>query len=122
MRRSWQWPSSLAERQGLGRCSHLLPALRDHLAARVELADLFARLDLHECTIGGERMVNAVAVNVLIGGTDAHAKDYSLVLVGPRTQMAPLYDVASAACYPQHQRLSSPIKIGNYWQMLDVTG
>ncbi len=66
------------------------------------------------------RAFKALAFNVLIGGTDAYAKNYSLLLIGPRAQTAPLYDVASAACYPQRQRLSSPIKIGDHWKMLDV--
>ncbi|MGL5863344.1 MAG: HipA domain-containing protein [Phycicoccus sp.] len=84
-------------------------------------ADLFARLGVEDRAISRERMVKALAFNVLIGGTDAHAKNYSLVLIGARAQLAPLYDIASAACYPQHRRLSSPIRIGEHWTMLDVT-
>lgn len=85
------------------------------------IADLLARLNVHDRAISKERIIKALAFNVLIGGTDAHAKNYSLVLIGARAQLAPLYDVASAACYPQYQRLSSPIKIGANWKMLDVT-
>lgn len=85
------------------------------------IADLFARLSVEDRQTNVERMFKALAFNVLIGGTDAHAKNYSLLLVGGRAQVAPLYDVASAACYRQHQRLSSPIKIGEHWKMLDVT-
>ena len=71
--------------------------------------------------ISSERFFKGLAFNVLIGGTDAHAKNYSLLLVGPRVQVAPLYDVASAACYDQHERLISPMKVGEHWRMLDVT-
>lgn len=71
--------------------------------------------------ISSERFFKGLAFNVLIGGTDAHAKNYSLLLVGPRVQVAPLYDVASAACYDQHERLSSPMKVGEHWRMLDIT-
>lgn len=86
-----------------------------------QMADLLARLDVDDRMISRERLIKALAFNVLIGGTDAHAKNYSMVLIGARAQVAPLYDVASAACYPQHERLSSPIKIGAHWKMLDVT-
>ena len=33
--------------------------------------------------------------NVLIGGTDAHAKNYSLLLSGNGALLAPMYDVTS---------------------------
>jgi serine/threonine-protein kinase HipA len=42
---------------------------------------------------------DALAFNWLIGGTDAHAKNYSLLLAGRQTRFAPLYDVASALPY-----------------------
>ncbi len=42
---------------------------------------------------------DALAFNWLIGGTDAHAKNYSLLLAGPQVRFAPLYDVASALPY-----------------------
>ena len=34
--------------------------------------------------VNAERFFKALAYNVLIGGTDAHAKNYSLVLIGAR--------------------------------------
>ncbi len=63
----------------------------------------------------------ALALNVLIGGTDAHAKNCALGLRRDRAQLTPLYDVASAAPYPTHQRLVSAMKVGSTWTMLDVT-
>ncbi len=44
-----------------------------------------------------ERLCLAVAYNWLVLGTDAHAKNCSLLLSGPQVRLAPLYDVASAA-------------------------
>lgn len=41
------------------------------------------------------RFVDALAYNWIIGGTDAHAKNYSLLLDGEGVLLAPLYDVAS---------------------------
>lgn len=38
-------------------------------------------------------------LNWLIAGTDAHAKNYSLLLAGSQVRLAPLYDVASVLPY-----------------------
>jgi serine/threonine-protein kinase HipA len=43
--------------------------------------------------------VDALALNWLIAGTDAHAKNYSLLLSGRQVRLAPLYDVASVLPY-----------------------
>ena len=85
-----------------------------------EIADLFSRLPIEDRDVDAERFFTSPAYNVLIGGTDAHAKNYSLVLIGSRAQIAPLYDVASAAPYDQRDRLRSSMKIGEHWKMLDV--
>lgn len=86
-----------------------------------EIADLLARFPIEDREINRERFFKALAFNVLIGGTDAHAKNYSLVLIGDRAQVAPLYDIASAAPYPQYERPESPMRVGAHWKMLDVT-
>jgi serine/threonine-protein kinase HipA len=85
-----------------------------------DIADLLGRLPIEDREVNAERFFKALAYNVLIGGTDAHAKNYSLVLIGSRAQIAPLYDVASAAPYDQRERLRSSMKIGEHWKMLDV--
>ena len=44
--------------------------------------------------------VQALALNWLIGGTDAHAKNYSVLIgAGGRARLAPLYDIASTPTY-----------------------
>lgn len=86
-----------------------------------DIADLLNRLPIEDRDVNAERFFKAVAYNVLIGGTDAHAKNYSLVLIGSRAQVSPLYDAASAAPYDQRERLVSSMKIGDHWKMLDVT-
>ncbi|MCR1785067.1 type II toxin-antitoxin system HipA family toxin [Nocardioides carbamazepini] len=86
-----------------------------------QIADLLAGLPITDRTINTERFFKGLAFNVLIGGTDAHAKNYSLILIGSRAQVAPLYDVASAAPYDQHERLTSAMTIGRTSKMLDVT-
>ncbi len=45
------------------------------------------------------RFADALAFNWLIVGTDAHAKNYSLLLAGTQIRLAPLYDVASYLPY-----------------------
>jgi serine/threonine-protein kinase HipA len=45
--------------------------------------------------------LDSVAYNWLIVGTDAHAKNYALLIgAGGRIRLAPLYDVASVLPYP----------------------
>ncbi|TGB44659.1 type II toxin-antitoxin system HipA family toxin [Mycolicibacterium peregrinum] len=86
-----------------------------------DIADLLNRLPIEDRAVNAERFFKSLSYNVLIGGTDAHAKNYSLVLVGSRAQVSPLYDAASAAPYDQRERLYSSMKIGDHWKMLDVT-
>ncbi|MFV8242640.1 HipA domain-containing protein [Mycolicibacterium peregrinum] len=86
-----------------------------------DIADLLNRLPIEDRAVNAERFFKSLSYNVLIGGTDAHAKNYSLVLVGSRAQVSPLYDAASAAPYNQRERLHASMKIGDHWKMLDVT-
>ncbi|MGO3146379.1 MAG: HipA domain-containing protein [Leucobacter sp.] len=43
---------------------------------------------------------DALVFNLAMQGTDAHAKNYSLMLRGDRISLAPLYDLGSHAPYP----------------------
>ena len=59
--------------------------------------------------------VKAIALNWVIGGTDAHARNFSLLIgAGGEARLAPLYDLASALPYPGHYapRLKLAMKIG----------
>lgn len=59
--------------------------------------------------------VRALALNWIIGGTDAHAKNFSLLIgTGGRASLAPLYDVASLLPYPGHYepRLKMAMRVG----------
>ena len=65
---------------------------------------------------------DAFAFNVLVGNTDAHAKNYSVLLRGPRVALAPLYDAASSAPYVKTgEAVRSSMKVGRAWQVRDVT-
>jgi len=65
-----------------------------------------------------DRFIDANAFNWLIGGTDAHAKNYSLLL-GAENQvlLSPLYDLSSQLPYPEliDQRVS--MKIGGEYNI-----
>lgn len=67
--------------------------------------------------------VDALAFNWLIAGTDAHAKNYSLLLAGAgRVRLAPLYDLASALPYPEMDpnRIKLAMRIGSKYRVADI--
>jgi serine/threonine-protein kinase HipA len=64
------------------------------------------------------RFADALIWNWIIGGTDAHAKNYSLLLASIQVRLAPLYDVASALPYGMHeQKLRFAMKIGGDYRV-----
>jgi serine/threonine-protein kinase HipA len=64
------------------------------------------------------RFLDALAWNWLIAGTDAHGKNYSLLLAGREARLAPLYDLASALPYGVHERaLRFAMKIGGDYRV-----
>jgi len=68
-----------------------------------------------------DRFLQANMFNWLIGGTDAHAKNYSLLIgAGDEIRLAPLYDLSSELPYPEliEQRLS--MKIGDSYDIRRV--
>ncbi len=65
------------------------------------------------------RFFDALVWNWLIVGTDAHAKNYSLLLSAGDVRLAPLYDIASALPYDTHHRkLRFAMKIGGDYRVL----
>ena len=67
--------------------------------------------------------LDALALSWLIGGTDGHAKNYSILHgTGGRVRLAPLYDVASALPYRNldPQRLRLAMKIGGEYRLRDI--
>ena len=86
-----------------------------------KVAEVIRRLELTDRRATARSFLQGLAFNTLIGGTDAHAKNYSVMLRGRRVRLAPLYDLASAACYDQHRRLTNALRINGQRYMLDVT-
>jgi serine/threonine-protein kinase HipA len=67
--------------------------------------------------------IDALIFNWLIGGTDAHAKNYSLLIGGGgMVRLAPLYDLASILAYPDFdpQKAKLAMKIGDQYRLRDI--
>ena len=67
--------------------------------------------------------VQALALNWLIGATDAHAKNYSVLIgAGGRVRLAPLYDIASTLPYDfDVKKLRLAMKIGGKYLLDDIS-
>jgi serine/threonine-protein kinase HipA len=96
------------------------------------LMDMFGVADAHLTAADRTRLLDAVVFNVLICNTDAHAKNYSILLTGRGASLAPLYDLMCAAAWENVTRnLSQTIAgkdrgdhiMGRHWQrMADECG
>jgi len=67
--------------------------------------------------------IGALAFNWIIAGTDAHAKNYSVLIGrGGAVRLAPLYDVASFLPYAQHgvRKLKLAMKIGGKYRLHEI--
>jgi serine/threonine-protein kinase HipA len=67
--------------------------------------------------------VDSVVYNWLIAGTDAHAKNYALLIgAGGRIRLAPLYDVASILPYPDIniEKAKVSMKIGGEYRLRNI--
>jgi len=69
-------------------------------------------------------LADALLLNFLISGTDAHAKNYSLLLAGGnQVRLAPLYDIASTLPYPQTvspHKAKLAMKMGSTYQLKKI--
>ena len=100
-------PTKKYQNEGGPGCAELSEAIRTHSGEPGEDARTFAR---------------AIMLNWIVGGTDAHAKNFSM-LIGPqgRGRLAPLYDVASMLPYDvDPRRLKMATKIGGKYLLEEV--
>lgn len=67
------------------------------------------------------RIVDALIFNWLVGGTDGHAKNYSVTIAAQAlVELAPLYDLATAAPYPLEvpwPTMKLAMKLGGEYRM-----
>ena len=100
-------PTKKYQNEGGPGCAELSEAIWTHSGEPGDDARTFAR---------------AIMLNWIIGGTDAHAKNFSM-LIGPqgRGRLAPLYDVASILPYDaDFRRLKMATKIGGKYLLDEV--
>ena len=75
---------------------------------------------------GGDALLflEALGFNWLVGGTDAHAKNYSVLLDGSQVRLAPLYDLNSFLPYPGGwpARLSMAVGPGHFAAAAGTSG
>jgi serine/threonine-protein kinase HipA len=69
-----------------------------------------------------DTFIAALGFNWLIAGTDAHAKNYSLLLGGRNIRLAPLYDVASILPYDEFdlRKVKIAMKIGGEYELSHI--
>lgn len=68
-----------------------------------------------------ERFLKANMFNWLIGGTDGHAKNYSLLIgADDEIRLAPLYDLSSQLPYPDLITQRVAMKIGEHYEIARV--
>lgn len=70
------------------------------------------------------RFIDALIFNWLIGGTDAHAKNYSILIgSGGAVRLAPLYDIASILAYSDvdPRKATLAMKIGAEYKLEKIT-
>lgn len=69
------------------------------------------------------RFLDALAFNWLIAGSDAHAKNYALLLAaGGQVRLAPLYDLASVLPYSDFDphRIELAMKLGGEYRLQNI--
>lgn len=83
-----------------------------------DIVDLLRRvLPAGEAEKAIARFVDGLLFNWLIGGTDAHGKNYGLLLSGSQVRFAPLYDLASMLPYEHDpKQLALAMKIGGEYR------
>ncbi len=83
---------------------------------------LRTKLPARAATEAVERFADALIFNWLIAGTDAHAKNYSLLLSGHEIRLAPLYDMASFLPYDTSKghKVKLAMKIGDEYRLLST--
>ena len=70
-----------------------------------------------------QTFADVLVYNWLIAGTDAHAKNYSLLHGrGGRVRLAPLYDLASALPFPEldANKLKLAMKLGGHYRVREI--
>ena len=65
------------------------------------------------------KFLNMIIFNYLIGNTDAHGKNFSLLYTGKKPELAPAYDLLCTAIYPNLSEKMA-MKIGGKYKPRDI--
>lgn len=100
-------PTRKYQNEGGPGCAEINEAIRTHSGKPGDDARTFAR---------------AIMLNWIIGGTDAHAKNFSMLIgTSGRARLAPLYDLASTLPYGfDPKRLKMATKIGGRYRLEEL--
>lgn len=90
-----------------------------------EIVAHLKKLHPADAAVSRERFARAIAFNWLTASPDAHAKNYSLIVLGNRSRLAPLYDLTSGALLYDPKRMfhkgASAMKIGRDYKFRRIT-
>ncbi len=102
-------PQQKYQNEGGPSATEILTLIRDYSADRVE---------------DEARFIDALILAWLSGATDAHAKNFSLLIApGAQVRLAPLYDFSSALPYPKQvdlRRANLAMKIGGSYRLREI--
>lgn len=89
------------------------------------IRDIFELLQTNSTSAAEDiaTFLDSIAFNWLIAGTDAHAKNYALLIgAEARVRLAPLYDLASVLPYPDIdiQKVKLSMKLGGEYRLRNI--
>lgn len=69
-------------------------------------------LSNNKCSIvDTERLLRRILVNLIIGNTDAHLKNFGMMYSGGRLELCPSYDVVASSYYQQYQTIALAVGV-----------
>ena len=84
-------------------------------ARMAQLIDTFPNVEQRRRS--QRRLFDAMVFNISAANTDAHAKNYSILLDAERAELAPLYDLGTHLVYPSSRPLASAMKVGDEYRL-----
>lgn len=70
-----------------------------------------------------ETLLCALALDWAVGGTDAHARNFAILIAARQVRLAPLYDIASVLPYPKRiplQKANLALRVGGEYRIQKI--
>ena len=67
-----------------------------------------------------ERLFHRILVNLIIGNTDAHLKNFGMIYKNGSLELAPSYDVVSTSYYPEYQNIALAVGVTENLHIKDL--